>query len=158
MKKNESFKGWAWLFCLLLWFALLDLEDPIVVITVKQACLFVLNVFVFKQIPQLKELSNWCHTAVSQPTQLKTDLQHYYRQSNMYSEIFKNTLKFFKPLPSGKMWCYYTGRGQLVWLTHTYAILSCMSRVIFNRKVSFGLEEWSTILSLHLDVFHMYCK
>lgn len=70
-------------------------------------------------------------------------------QGNMYLEIFRNTLNFFKPLLSGKMSCYYGGRGQFVWLIHKYVTLTQLSRMIFNKGSSILLEEHSTTLSLH---------
>lgn len=115
--RNGSFKGWAWLLLSYLHFWILRICSS----EHWNTSCFSLNRFSFEESP------NWFHRAVIQPTKLKTDLQHYHMAIRTWG-FFRNTLNFFKPLPSGKKSRYYGGRGQFVWLICKYVILTWLSR------------------------------
>lgn len=127
-------------------FAFLDLEDLGVVSTGKRVGIFYFFFFPNRVLTWriAKLTSHSCHS-----TYKAENLFAALSQGNMYLEIFRNTLNFFKPLLSGKMSCYYGGRGQFVWLIHKYVTLTQLSRMIFNKGSSILLEEHSTTLSLH---------
>lgn len=80
-------------------FAFWDLEDPEVVSPGKQAVGFFQSLHLKDHQRAFTELSACRAESWSAA------------QGSVYLKIFRNTLNFFKPLPSGKMSGYYRGSG-----------------------------------------------